>query len=310
MNSTAPVGNVRCYYWGEGRPLVNLGDMLVPILLRAMGLRCVPRATPDSAVINPRRCLIVIGSLLTEADLVRIDYPVDVWGCGWKGRRHAPRPRDEMRVFAVRGPLSATGLGFPEAALGDPALLLPHPTQLAAPAHGRALLIPHFSRIDRLHASERLAQTGCDEVLSPLVRRSPWFESSLRSMPRAIAQGLRRWSLRGIPTRGVWDTLRRISGASFVLTGSLHGAILAQAFGIPWACFGDDHLDAPAKWNDWGAYLDVDIEVVGDRARGEAWWSRHGCQGRTRDLGPLLDAFPYDLSTFKSTFPWSPVRAQ
>jgi hypothetical protein len=91
----------------------------------------------------------------------------------------------------------------------------------------------------------------------------------------------------------VYDAIGRLAGARFVLTGSLHGAILAQAFGVPWACYDDGYLDAPAKWTDWGAYLGIEIERVATLEQAERWWERIGQHGRVRNLQPLIDAFPY-----------------
>ena len=57
---------------------------------------------------------------------------------------------------------------------------------------------------------------------------------------------------------------------------SLHGAILAQAYGVPWA-----------------AYLGIPLIFVADRNAGMRWWQTTGVQGSIRDIEPLLAAFPY-----------------
>ena len=197
---------LRCCYWGENRALVNLGDLLVPLVIAGLGYRCVPRRTADAQVVNPGRCLLVVGSLLTEADLGKIDCPVDVWGCGWKGRALAPRPGRELRFFAVRGPETAQGLNLPaEVALGDPALLLPRLLPPGAAPHGRTLVIPHGSRLDQLSARERCLRTGCDELLAPLVLRAPW-DPVFGSLSWATAVQLlrRRWRKRQ------WQSGRRV----------------------------------------------------------------------------------------------------
>jgi hypothetical protein len=284
---------VRCYYWGESRPVVNLGDALVPLLLDALGLRPVECLASDDDVINPGRCLLVIGSLLTREDVARIGYPLDVWGCGWKGADSAPDPGPSLRLFAVRGPDTAAGLHLPaDTPLGDPALLTPQLLPVPRQPHGRSIVMPHFSRLTLMTAAERRLATSCDDAISPLVRMPRNAARSLLTSPRALMRRARRWR-RGFAPFGVYGALARVAGARFVLTGSLHGAILAQAFGVPWACYYDGYLDAPAKWQDWGAYLGVDIEAVATLADGERWWHRTGHRGRVRDLAPLLRAFPY-----------------
>jgi len=267
---------------------VNLGDLLVPRLLESMGFTCLGREAPDAQVANPGRCLLVIGSLLTARDLERIGWPVDVWGCGWRGRGAAPKGTEDIRCFAVRGPETATGLGLdPAVALGDPALLLPRLAPPEVRPHGRTLVIPHFSRAVALSASERRARTGCDEVLSPMVR-SP-FRGRVRALPGLLWRRVRH----GLKVHDLDGALALLAGAEFVLTGSLHGAILAQAFGVPWACYHDGYLDAPGKWADWAAYLGIELQMVGSLAEGRQWWRDYGRLGRVRDLAPLLAAFPY-----------------
>jgi len=290
---------LRCYYWGEGRPLVNLGDLLVPRLLEAMGFTCLGREAPDAQVVNPGRCLLVIGSLLTARDLDRIGWPVDVWGCGWKGPAAAPDHAEDVRCFAVRGPETATGLGLaPTIALGDPALLLPYLAPRKTRAHGRTIVIPHCSRTTALSASERRARSGCDEVLSPMVLRPP---GSSPGPARALPGLVWKWLRQGLKLHDLDGALERLAGAEFALTGSLHGAILAQAFGVPWACYHDGYLDAPGKWTDWASYLGIEIQMVATLAEGLKWWREYGRRGRVRELAPLLDAFPYPLPVVGGT---------
>ena len=78
-----------------------------------------------------------------------------------------------------------------------------------------------------------------------------------------------------------------------MLTGSLHGAILCQAYGTPWAAYEDHGIDAPAKWQDLAALLDIDIALVRTVGAGEAWWDRTGQWARPPELDPFLAAFPY-----------------
>ncbi len=287
---------VRCYYWGENNPVVNLGDLLVPALIGALGYTCVPRRTDDACVINPGRCLIVVGSLLTKQDMERIGYPLDVWGCGWKGKHLSPTGREDVHFFAVRGPQSAAGLNLSsQVALGDPALLLPQLVPLKIQPHGRTVVIPHFSRLLAMNSTKRRLQTGCDEVISPMVLRSPRDKTFWRISLKTAVDILHRHIGYGIQTHNLWSAVRRIAGADFVLTGSLHGAILAQAFGVPWAAYHDGYLDAPAKWTDWAAYLGVDIALVQTLRDGRDWWRQHGAKGHVRDLKPLLHSFPYKI---------------
>lgn len=273
----------------------NLGDALVPLLLGALGFRCAIRQARDATVLNPGRCLLVIGSLLTSADLRRIDGPIDVWGCGWKGGEAFEGFEGELTFHAVRGPLTAAGLcPGGDVALGDPALLLPHLFPRPRRPHGRTLLVQHLDRVESVEARRRAERAGCDEVRSPFVFAAPGWDTARRVPPGMLLRDLRRWlRLRRAGVHSVWATVDRIAGASFVLTGSLHGAILAQAYGVPWAAFTDGCADSPAKWRDWGAYLGVPISFARSLDEGWEWWRADGRSARLRDLAPLVRAFPF-----------------
>lgn len=287
--------NLRVSFEADRGWIHNFGDALVPHLLGAMGFRCLPRSVPDALVSNPGRCLLVIGSLLTSADLRRIDQPIDVWGCGWKGMEAFEGYEGDLTFHAVRGPLTAAGL-CPDAdvAIGDPALLLPLLFPRPRRPHGRTLLLQHLDRIESRTARRRAETAGCDEVRSPLVRAAFSLDTALRVPPGMVARDLRRWGrLRRVGVHSLWATLDRIAGADFVLTGSLHGAILAQAYGVPWAAYTDGCADSPSKWRDWGAYLGVPVEFTRSLPEGREWWQAHGRSARLRDVAPLVRTFPY-----------------
>jgi hypothetical protein len=96
--------------------------------------------------------------------------------------------------------------------------------------------------------------------------------------------------------RNAFSAVRLIAGAEFVLTGSLHGAVLAQSYNVPWAAYNDGgFVDAPPKWYDWAAYLGVDIKFANNLEEGRRWWEEKGKYGRIRSLRPLLNAFPYPI---------------
>lgn len=287
---------VRAFYSMDHRGLQNLGDALVPPLLSSLGYSYGGRDAIDDSVANPGRCLIAIGSLLTDKKLLEVPHPLDVWGCGWKGTRPSIARTAGARFFAVRGPLTAAGMGLsPDIALGDPALLVRYTIAPRFTKHQHSVVIPHIDRVDFLNSKERLARTGCEKLVSTYVWMPEFRRITEGATLHDAAIAIKLKLKSGINLNPLWPTLAQIAGASFVLTASLHGAIIAQSYGVPWAAYDDGHVDAPAKWADWAAYLGIDIEFVPNLPAGRRWWDRFGCHGRIRTLLPLINSFPYPI---------------
>lgn len=270
MTTTPPT--VATHFWLDQCRFGNLGDALNRPLLRWLGFK--PVRCPAVGSANPDKCLFAIGSLISRWHIRRTGRPIDVWGSGWRGEPLDRERRQRLTIHAVRGPRTAAALGCSDVPLGDPALLVPrfHPRP-PTPSRGPAILVPHFSE----QSIPNPASVGCDAVVSMRVRqRDGWLGGSV---PTAI------------------EVIDQIASADFVLTGALHAAILAQAYGVRWAAWSGSMIDCPAKWSDWSEYLGVDCVHVADRWDGEHWWDRSGLHGRIRPLEPLIDAFPYRMKT-------------
>lgn len=177
----------------------NVGDYLSPILVKRLlqrrGLRLGDMRATDG------RRLFAIGSILHFAR----DGDV-VWGSGVNGKIDAAEHRfRDLDVRAVRGPqtrafLLERGVSCPDC-YGDPALLTPR----FFPDFGRhkrfrrgIVLVPHMHDLPRV--SRLLGVAHC-QVVSP---HEHW--------QRFIAS---------------------VVSAELVLSSSLHGLILAEAFGVP-----------------------------------------------------------------------------
>lgn len=285
---------IRVLFSGNSRLVHNLGDGLTPYLMHGLGFTCASHNSKET-VVNSGRCLLAIGSLLTSDFLQRMEIPLDVWGSGWKGKDLWQPAAVDVFFHSVRGPISAEGLGLPATIpLGDPALLIPYLYPRGKIFHNRSILLPHIYRIHSRKAARCAAAAGCDEQRTTLVYAARSMETVRLINLKGILTDAWLWpNNREAGIYRVWSTVDRIAGASFVLTGSLHGAILAQAYGVPWAAYSDGYVDAPPKWADWGAYLGVEINFVKNLREGQEWWGDLGRYGRIRSLRPLVEAFPY-----------------
>lgn len=178
-----------------------------------------PRYIPELPDAEPKDGYFIgIGTMLHRG--LPAERQNVVFGAGSNG---TVSPRLD-RVYFVRGPLTATncGLGV-ELAITDPAILLADtpPTQNVP---GRIVYVPHW-----LSACEDLEKRCC-------------------------ASGLRYVD----PRRPLGDVLAEISAATKVITESLHGAVVADAWRIPWVAVhsGSQHVNR-FKWEDWCKSLEL-----------------------------------------------------
>ena len=142
----------------------------------------------------------------------------------WHGR--------DVSYWCVRGPLSAQLLDLPpDMELTDGAILAPLASVFpAGAAPGPAtLVIPHFQTLEHPGWAEVAQQTGF-EVLDP--RADP------------------------VPV------IARIARARLVLTESLHGAILADTYGVPWRAFATSGNFGTTKFVDWCLSLGMEFDVT------------------------------------------------
>ncbi len=208
----------------------------------------------DETVATHRR-LLAVGSILHFAR----DHDV-IWGSGINGKvdenKHQFRHLD---VRAVRGPLTRNylmqrGINVPEV-YGDPVLLLPtlFPTRFRKSPKREYAFVPNLHDLS-------MPVNGC-HVISPLL---PWNK-----------------------------VVEEILQCEFVMSSSLHGLIVAEAFGIP-ACYVRlSETEAMFKFEDYYQGTGRSgIHVASNFAEAR---SAGGAPGFTYNPQPLMDAFPIDL---------------
>lgn len=195
-------------------------------------------------------------------------------GCGYRG---APALDDRWRVYWVRGPRTALSCGIdPALGLGDGAVLWSGLRRAHAPVPGRVGLVPHHKSCD-----------GAD--WETIARDAGLFPIDPRQSPDAVTAAL--------------------ASCERVLTESLHGAIFADALGIPWRTVVLAHRFNDFKWCDWldtlGMRLDAaeaPVELrhalplhkgVGNHL---ARWTNRGGAGARNHLRPLRAATPDDIA--------------
>lgn len=138
----------------------------------------------------------------------------------------------ELTFHCVRGPVTTHVLGLdPALAVTDGALLCPLVPSLPQRRGegGHIGVVPHF---------QTLAFTGWDQAcdMAGMTLIDP------RHPPEQV--------------------IRQIAGAKLILTESLHGAIIADTYGIPWLAFATSGNFCMPKWIDWTSSVGVDLRVT------------------------------------------------
>lgn len=178
--------------------------------------------------------IAMMGSILPWA----MDKTTIVWGSGCLNSRDPLWENIEkpMKVCAVRGPLTRNvliehGIDCPEV-YGDPALLFPRYYQPKTRKLHKIGIIPHISSVKR--AKEIANSLNGDIVLINPGEFSSWNEF-----------------------------IDQIVSCEIVFSASLHGIIIADAYGVPnvWASFsGEEHPDNNFKFHDYFLSVGKSIE--------------------------------------------------
>jgi pyruvyltransferase len=250
-----PFPYVDLYNWMPKDGRVNFGDHLSEIVTRQ--LLALQGLSLDQEVSKSAR-ILAIGSIL--------QYSADgdhIWGTGWNGKVPESMFKSmRLNLHAVRGPLTSEFLrcrGFvvPEV-YGDPALLVPHLFS------GRFAPNPRrdYVFVPNLHD------------LSILTPDTPHVISPLQGWNRVIEQ---------------------ILEAKLVLASSLHGLIIAEAYGIPARYVRLSQTEDLFKYKDYylgSGRLESELQFASSIAEGKEMGGMPGLRFNHR---PLLDAFPLHL---------------
>jgi len=188
-------------WWYEkemGNPINNFGDVLNPVLVKYLSGREPIQASRIFNITN-KPVYYVIGSVLEVAKGKRLV----VWGAGFMYAEGRFRQRPE-KVLAVRGPFSRQiilnlGIDCPEV-YGDPTLLCPRFYKPKVSKTYRLWIVPHYFDKDNSCLAHLLSNPGVKLI-----------------------------DIQG----GIYKVIDEINSCEFIVSSSLHGIIVADAYGIP-----------------------------------------------------------------------------
>lgn len=187
-------------------------------------------------------------------------------GVGYGTLPSLPLP-PEWDVRSVRGPKSADLLGLPQdLGLLDPAIMIPEMEEFTGlRAVGPPVFIPHHKSVLRHDWAAACRTAGLTFV-------SPRDNSK--------------------------DVIRKIAAAPLVLAESMHAAILADSFRVPWIAVSISHWFNAAKWGDWAESLDLDLKITPmfpELDHVSQFIRKRGFRksvGQAKSAGPALSAAP------------------
>ncbi|KJC49534.1 pyruvyl transferase [Bradyrhizobium sp. LTSP885] len=250
-----PYPHVELFYWEPDDGTINFGDFLSAVVVDQC-LRQFGYTRADEAARSAR--MLSIGSILHYARNGDV-----IWGSGLNGRagQEDLHPSvNHLDVRSVRGPrtreiLRRRGLSVPDV-FGDPALLMPHLFP------GRFQLRPKtpWAFVPNLH-DIRMFDPNAANIISPL---------------------------------GSWNRrIEAILEAEFVLASSLHGIIIAEAYGIPARYVRLSNAEAEFKYRDYyegtGRFA---VEFASSIEQGK---EMGGVARPDFNHQTLIDSFPVDL---------------
>jgi len=139
----------------------------------------------------------------------------------------------DVRYHCVRGPVTARVLDLsPNIALTDGAILTPLVDRFKFAGGGlmrRVVVVPHYETI-AFPGWEQATRLAGFDLVDP------------RDTPESV--------------------IAVLASAELVLTESLHGAIIADTYGVPWRGFAVSRNFSTAKWADWTASVDLHVDIT------------------------------------------------
>ena len=216
----------------------NFGDALNEVLL--------PANIRKQWMDDPEKMYFPIGSVICNEvmdETLRLGVRPVFVGCGWRGESLDPKLVAQSSFIGARGPHTQAELakhGVEVQVTGDPAYEIPKLFVRGEP-NALAICIRHIKDPADYNRNS-IFELKADELMTPVVET---YED-------------------------IVGMIQKISGARFVLAGSMHAAIVANAFGVPFAPFSSGFIDCPFKWTDWFA----------ERGWGEPVWVKDVFEGR------------------------------
>jgi hypothetical protein len=253
---------LKLYYW----PAANFGDALSHKVVEVVSGRPVVHSRPRKAD------MFAIGSLMHIAAKQFTGFsrkvPPILWGTGVLNPFFKRDFLRNLDIRILRGPVGAAIAKVPMRDFGDPGLFAPEAMGAAAPRRDRVVVIPHHSQME-------------DGLFAEMTAREP----RLRLVDPRLAPE---------------EVCAEIASAAHVFSASLHGLIVADAYGVAntWM---DPGAQGRMKYHDYAASIGrhllhpVEIDEVPALAARAPTGPLPYADGVAQSRAALLKHFPAEL---------------
>ncbi|WP_176086423.1 glycosyltransferase [Martelella sp. HB161492] len=262
----------RLPHWLEDETIQNFGDYLSEYFASRLFLR-IPRLPGEVRIVGSYLDDGLIWPTINE--LKTDKFPQRACLTAWGGGVRQPggissEVLAQIDILSVRGRLSANELELGDSVpIGDPGLLLPalYSPKTDSRFHGKGICVPHFN--DHRADLEIAEITGADAILRPTVKSNH---------------------------QEIENFIDALTTADFVLCGSLHAAIVAAAYGTPFAFWNSGCIDLPFKWQDFADSIGIPCRFVDDLAEGRSFYQTDITPKLNfPSMWPMLAAAPYPI---------------
>ncbi|MBF2057631.1 MAG: polysaccharide pyruvyl transferase family protein [Cyanobacterium sp. T60_A2020_053] len=217
---------MKLYYWKNGNE-INFGDDLNPWLWHKL----IPNILDN----DPTTAFIGIGTVLnsslrskTPDAKIRVIFGS---GAGYGGKNGNLVLDDTHKVYCVRGPLTARKLGLSlDYSICDSAILTRKVFDFSLSKKYTFSFMPHHSFISK---------------------GVPWQEICQQAGIEFIDS-----------TKSVEECLTKIAQTEILIAEAMHGAILADAFRVPWIPIITHGAINRSKWEDWCSSIDIEYQPL------------------------------------------------
>lgn len=175
---------------------------------------------PGLRNVHPETTLVGVGTVLNRVLLPQSGSKLVIGSGFGYGELPDMSDRDEWDIRCVRGPLTARKIGIDES-LGiiDPAVMVAE--------------MPEFRHLPKAHKKSFV----------------PHWESAIAGLWPEVCNTV---GINYIDPRGdAKEVIAEIARSELIIAESMHGAILADAFRVPWVAVTTSTNINNFKWNDW-----------------------------------------------------------